>query len=267
MKTNQFQPFSLLLVFLGGIALLFIVAPIAGLVFSVSPGDISDAARDREISHSVLLTLFASMMGTLFFGIAGIPLAYILARKKFRFRQVIIGAIDLPIVIPHTAAGIALLGCISRETWLGKAASSLGINFVGTTTGIALAMAFVSIPFLINAAREGFAAVPERLEKVALTLGASPAHVFFKISVPMAWRSIISGMVMMFARGMSEFGAVVIIAYHTMTAPVLIFERFGAFGLSYARPAAVLFAGVSLGVFILMRLIAHRRETKENLRR
>lgn len=83
----------------------------------------------------------------------------------------------------------------------------------------------------------------------------------------MAWRSIVSGMVMMFARGMSEFGAVVIIAYHPMTAPVLIFERFGAFGLKYARPATVLFAGVSLGVFIILRLIAHRREMNDNLRR
>jgi molybdate/tungstate transport system permease protein len=267
LKTNQFQPFSLLLILLGGIALLFIIAPLAGLAFSVSPGELSDAVQDPEISRSVWLTLFASMTGTLFFGIAAIPLAYVLARKKFRLRQVIIGAIDLPIVIPHTAAGIALLGCISRDTWLGKAASSVGINFVGTTTGIALAMAFVSIPFLINAAREGFAAVPERLEKVALTLGASPSRVFFRISIPMAWRSIVSGMVMMFARGMSEFGAVVIIAYHPMTAPVLIFERFGAFGLKYARPAAVLFAFVSLSIFIILRMIASRKETNDNLRR
>jgi len=267
LKTNQFQPFSLLLVLLGGMALLFIIAPLAGLAFSVSPGELGNAALDPEISRSVWITLSASMMGTLFFGIAAIPLAYILARKKFRFRQVIIGVIDLPIVIPHTAAGIALLGCISRETWFGHAASSVGINFVGTKTGIVLAMAFVSIPFLINAARDGFAAVPERLEKVALTLGASPSRVFFRISVPMAWRSIVSGMVMMFARGMSEFGAVIIIAYHPMTAPVLIFERFGAFGLNYARPAAVLFVFISLSIFIILRLVARRRETNDNLHR
>jgi molybdate/tungstate transport system permease protein len=267
LKTNQFQPFSMLLIFLGGITLLFIIAPLAGLAFSVSPGELTDAAMDPEISGSVWLTLFTSMVATLVFGIAAIPLAYLLARKKFGFRQVVIGAIDLPIVIPHTAAGIALLGCISRETWLGRAAAILGINFVGTTSGIALAMAFVSIPFLINAAREGFAAVPERMEKVALTLGASPARVFFRISVPLAWRSIVSGMVMMFARGMSEFGAVVIIAYHPMTAPVLIFERFGAFGLKYAQPAAVLFVLVSLGVFIILRLVAHKKVSDDSLRR
>ena len=267
MKAKTFQPFNLLLILLSGSALLFIIAPLASLLFSVNPGELAEAASDKEISRSVWLTLFTSMAATFVFGIAAIPLSYILARKKFRFRQLVIGAIDLPVVIPHTAAGIALLGCISRDTWLGRLASLMGIHFVGTTAGIALAMAFVSIPFLINAARDGFSAVPERLEKAALTLGASPARVFFSISVPMAWRSIISGMVMMFARGMSEFGAVVIIAYHPMTAPVLIFERFGAFGLKYARPAAVLFVLIALGVFILLRLIGHRRPTNQSPRR
>ena len=267
MKEKTIQPFNLLLILLGGLALLFIVAPLIGLLVSVTPSELAEATSDEEITNSVWLTLFTSMAATLGFGIAAIPLAYILARKKFRFRQLVIGAIDLPVVIPHTAAGIALLGCVSRDTWLGQLASMAGIHFVGTTTGIALAMAFVSIPFLINAARDGFSAVPERLEKVALTLGASPARVFFTISVPMAWRSIISGMVMMFARGMSEFGAVVIIAYHPMTAPVLIFERFGAFGLKYARPAAVLFVLIALGVFIILRLIGRGRATNEAPRR
>jgi molybdate/tungstate transport system permease protein len=267
LKAKTVQPFHLLLLLLSGSALLFIVAPLAGLLFSVTPGELAEAAADKEVSSSVWLTLFAAMAATFIFGIAAIPLAYVLARKKFRFRQFVSGAIDLPVVIPHTAAGIALLGCISRDTWFGRLASLAGINFVGTTAGIALAMAFVSIPFLINAARDGFAAVPERLEKVALTLGASPARVFFAISVPMAWRSILSGMVMMFARGMSEFGAVVIIAYHPMTSPVLIFERFGAFGLRYARPAAVLFVLIALCIFILLRFIGRSRQTNESSRR
>jgi molybdate/tungstate transport system permease protein len=121
-------------------------------------------------------------------------------------------------------------------------------------------MAFVSIPFLINSARDGFTAVPERLEKAALSLGASRPRVFFTISLPLAWRSIMTGFVMMFARGMSEFGAVVIVAYHPMVAPVLIYERFSSFGLKYARPASVLFIIVALAVFILLRLISVRKE-------
>jgi molybdate/tungstate transport system permease protein len=118
------------------------------------------------------------------------------------------------------------------------------------------AMAFVSLPFLINAARDGFAAVPIRLEKAALNLGASPARVFLTISIPLAWRAILSGLILMWARGMSEFGAVVIVAYHPMVTPVLIFERFGAFGLSYARPVAALFILVCLAAFLVLRLLS-----------
>jgi molybdate/tungstate transport system permease protein len=121
-------------------------------------------------------------------------------------------------------------------------------------------MAFVSIPFLINSARDGFEGVPVRLEKAALNLGASSLRVFFTISLPLAWRNIVSGLILMFARGMSEFGAVVIVAYHPMVTPVLIYERFGAFGLKYARPVSVLFIGICLLVFVILRLLSREKK-------
>nr|MCU0363727.1 hypothetical protein [Bacteroidales bacterium] len=83
---------------------------------------------------------------------------------------------------------------------------------------------------------------------------------FFTISLPLAWRSIVTGFVMMFARGMSEFGAVVIIAYHPMIAPVLIYDRFSSYGLSYARPAAVVFIVVALVIFTILRLLSDNRK-------
>jgi len=94
------------------------------------------------------------------------------------------------------------------------------------------------------------------MEKAALTLGASPARVFFTISLPLAWRNIVSGLILMFARGMSEFGAVIVVAYHPMITPVLIYERFGSFGLKYARPVAVLFILISLSMFVVLRMLA-----------
>jgi molybdate/tungstate transport system permease protein len=133
------------------------------------------------------------------------------------------------------------------------------LNLVDNPIAIGLAMAFVSIPFLINAARDGFEAVPLRLEQAARCLGASSLKVFWTVALPLAKRSIISGLVLMFARGMSEFGAVVIVAYHPMTAPVLIFDRFQSFGLSYARPVAVLFVGVCLVVFIGLRILGRKK--------
>lgn len=245
---------------LGGMVLLFVLAPLAGMFLATPLQDVVETTRDKEVTDSIFLTLWTSMLATVVFALGAIPLAYLLARRNFPMKRLVSGIVDLPIVIPHSAAGIAILGFVSRSSPLGKLASVAGLDFVGHPLGIAVAMAFVSLPFLLNAARDGFAAVPERLEKAALTLGASPLRVFFTISLPLAWRSIISGLIMMFARGMSEFGAVVIIAYHPMVTSVLIFERFGAFGLKYARPVSVIFIMVSLVFFILLRSLTKEKK-------
>jgi molybdate/tungstate transport system permease protein len=253
--------FSWILMLLSSLVLLFILAPLAGLFLHTSGSDLLETVTDKEVLQSIWLTLWVSFAATLVFAIGSVPLAWLLARKDFPMKNIVQGIIDLPVVLPHTAAGIAILGFISRDGILGKAAGSIGLTLVNNPAGIAIAMAFVSLPFLINAARDGFAAVPERLEKAALTLGAGRSRMFFTISLPLAWRSIMTGFVMMFARGMSEFGAVVIVAYHPMVAPILIYERFTSFGLKYARPASVVFILVALVIFILLRLLSlNKRE-------
>jgi len=257
--TRRIEPAYVIFSLLGGIVLLFIVAPLVGIFVNTSAASFTETIRDSEVTGSIWLTLFASMGATLICAAASIPFAYILARKDFPFKGFINGIIDLPIVIPHSAAGIALLGVLSGGSLFGGAMKKCGIEFIGTTAGIMAAMAFVSIPFLINSARDGFAAVPEEFEKAAMNLGAGPLRVFLTISLPIAWRSVLSGLVLMWARGMSEFGAVIIIAYHPMITPVLIYERFGAFGLKYARPVSAVFLVVCFLFFILLRTIAGRK--------
>jgi molybdate/tungstate transport system permease protein len=250
---------KVLFLFLSGFILLFILAPIASMLIQPGLEAYWGSFGDQELMRSIRLTMLASMLATLLFGVLSIPLAWILARKEFPFKKLINGLITIPIIIPHSAAGIALLGIISRGSLLGRAGEQVGISFVGGTAGIVLAMAFVSLPFAINAARDGFHAVPEKLEKAALNLGASPLRTFFTISVPLAKKQIITGLAMMWGRGLSEFGAVVIIAYHPMTTPVLIWERFTSFGLSHARPAAAIFVVLCLLVFSLMHLLTKQR--------
>jgi len=256
----RFQPFQLFLILLSGIVLLFIIGPLVGMFVATSPDQLFESSKDPDVQRSIGLTLWVSMAATLVFAIGGIPLAYLLARKEFALKRLVLGIIDLPIVIPHSAAGIAILGFVSRDSYLGKLGSMIGLDFVGAPAGIAVAMAFVSIPFLINAARDGFSAVPIRLELAALNLGASQARVFFTISLPLAWRNIVSGLILMFARGMSEFGAVIIVAYHPMITPVLIWERFSSFGINYARPVAGIFIIVSLVFFIALRFLSRTRK-------
>jgi molybdate/tungstate transport system permease protein len=251
--------FELLLTAAGGALLLFVVAPLAGMALACTPGTLAAAAADPAVRRSIGLTLWTSMAGTAMLGVFAIPFAWLLARREFPLKRLVTALLDLPVVIPHSAAGIALLGILKRDALLGRAADTLGFSFIGGPAGIVAAMAFVSLPLLINAARDGFALVPVRLERAAATLGAGPCRVFLTVSTPLAWRAILSGLVLMFARGLSEFGAVIIIAYHPMVAPVLIYDRFTAFGLGYARPVAVLFLAVVLLCFVVVRLLAGGR--------
>ena len=257
-RSYRISWFALILAVLGSCVLLLIVAPLLALVLSSSFGELSQAAADAEVTQSIRLTLVAALAATLICTLAGVPLSYVLARKKFFGKTALLAIIDLPIIIPHSAAGIALLTVIGRRSLLGSVTGGL----VGSAAGIAVAMAFVSVPFLINAARAGFLAVPERLEKAARSLGASPWRVFFTISLPMAWRDILSGMVLMWARGISEFGAVIIIAYHPMTTPVMVFQRFNDYGLAHARSVAVLLIIICVAIFVVVRFLA-RRPTQE----
>jgi molybdate/tungstate transport system permease protein len=257
---RKYEPLSLSFAALGGVVLLFIVAPLISMFLNCSLPELTETAKDQQVRSSIWITLWTSMAATALFAIAAVPFSYLLARKQFPLKGLVSGIIDLPIVIPHSAAGIALLSVVSRGTFLGQAADKIGFSFVGSSAGIMLAMAFVSIPYLVNSARDGFLAVPVRLEKAALSLGASPLRVFFTVSIPLASRSIVSGLILMWARGMSEFGAVLIIAYHPMITPVLIYERLGAFGLKYARPVAVLFVSICLIFFIILRFLVRGKD-------
>jgi molybdate/tungstate transport system permease protein len=245
---------------LGLLIFLFVVYPLGKMIFaSFSEAKILwQTILDPQVTSAIGLTLYAALIATLVGFLLGVPLAYLLARHDFPGKRLIEGLIDVPIVVPHTAAGIALLFVFGQRFFMGKVFHALGIEFVDSVAGIIIAMLFVSIPFLIDSAKEGFKKVDVRLEKVARTLGASPWQAFFRVSFPLAWRSILAGNVMMWARGISEFGAVIILAYHPMIAPVLVYERFETYGLNYARPIAVLLILVSVLVFVVLRTIAYR---------
>ncbi|MBU1239379.1 ABC transporter permease [Myxococcota bacterium] len=260
-RQGVLSPFHLALAFLGGVILLFILAPLGTMFLHTSAGEIKSTLGEAAVRESIVFTIITAMGSVLIFAIFALPLAWLIARRDFPGKVLVTAIIDLPIVIPHSAAGIALLTIFARDTLLGRTAEGLGFSFVSHRAGIMMAMAFVSLPHLMHSAILGFASVPERLEKAALNLGASPMRVFFTISLPLAWRHILTGFIMMWARGMSEFGAVIFIAYHPMVTPVMIFERFGAYGLKYARPVAVVFVTVSLVFFVIVRVLGGRRVT------
>ncbi|WP_263833829.1 ABC transporter permease [Sulfurospirillum oryzae] len=249
--------FTIILVLLGLIMLFFLTAPLFKMLIGNDVGTLLKTIQEADVSASVILTMKVSLFSTMFALFTGLPLAYLIARYEFFGRSFLETLVDIPIMIPHTAAGIALLVAFGSG-YIGEFFSGLGIKFIGTEAGIMIAMMFLSATFLINGAKEGFKKVDVKLEKVARTLGASPMHVFFAISVPNAKKDIVNGCLMMWGRGLGEFGAVVILVYHPMTAPVLIYDRFTSFGLSYSAPVAGVMIILSILVFLTVRFINNR---------
>jgi len=250
----------LLFTLLGLIILAFTVIPIVNMIATqviVDADALIKTAKDLAVLKSIWLSIYAALLATLIALIFGVPLAYVLARRDFWGKESIEGVIDVPIVIPHTVAGIALLTVFGSHGLIGRPLSDY-VRFVDALPGIVIAMLFVSVPFLINSAREGFESVDPRLENVARSLGASRWKAICKVTIPLASRHILVGAIMSWARAISEFGAVVIIAYYPMVAPTLIYERFLSEGLSTSRPVAVLLMLVSLLVFILLRTASGR---------
>jgi len=166
-----FSSLSILLVIL-------IAVPLLRMILSADPEVMRSTIADREVMASIFLTLRCALWATIACAILGIPLAYLLARWNFPGKSLVQGLVDIPVMIPHTAAGIALLMVYGRNFFLGKTLNEIGLDFVGTETGISLAMAYVSLPFLVNAAKDGFLAIDPKLERVARTLGASPWQAF-----------------------------------------------------------------------------------------
>ena len=216
------------------------------------------AFADDEVRSSILLTLGAATAATLLGLLLGLPLAWALARKEFPGRRLVQGLVDLPVVVPHPVAGIALLLFLGRRSLIGGTLAELGVEIVNHIPGIVAAMAFVSVPILVSGAREAFASVDPRLERVARTLGDTPVSAFRRVTLPLARRGIVAAALLAWARAISEFGAVVILTYNPKVASVLIFDRFTSDGLPGALPAALALLLVALTVFLLVRLLQRR---------
>lgn len=251
--------FGALVWLLSGLLLAFIVLPIVRLAATSSPASLRQAAATPAIRDAILLSLQAAAITAAIATVIGVPMAYLLARGTFRGRGLIQALVDLPLAVPHTVAGIALLFLLGRTGWVGAPAGRLGVSFYGSQWGIIAAMLFVSVPFEVNSARVAFESIDPRLERAARSLGATPWHTFRRITLPLGLRGVLTGAVLVYARSISEFGAVVIIAYYPATAPVEIYNLFLQSGLTQSASAAVILLVVTLATFLVFRTLASGR--------
>lgn len=256
------SPFLYVTFFCSTIVLLFIVMPLFQMVSQPSLASLGETIRDPEVLSSIWLSVYTAASAAAICFVVGTPLAYLLARHDFFGKKLVESIIDLPIMIPHPVVGIAILSLLGRGHPLGQLMARVGMRIMGSVTGIIVVLIFVGLPFYLNAAKAGFESVPVRLEKVSRSLGAGRAATFFRVTFPLSWRHMLGGVIMCAARAVSEFGAVVIVAYHPMIAPVLMYERFTAYGLKYSQPVGVWLILVCLSLFMLLRLVSLPRKVE-----
>jgi len=248
------SPFIALSFLLGTLLVLFLVIPIVASLASSAPG-LSTALTDPRTLNAIWTSFYCAFIATFVILILGVPFAYLFVRREFLGQKVLDSLIDMPILMPHNTAGIALITLLGPSYPFAAAFSFLGIKFIDTIWGIIIAMAFVSAPFMVRSAQEAFMSVDPSMEKAGRSLGATKFKVFAHVTLPLATRGILTGCLLTWARAVSEFGAVVLIAYFPKTAPVYLYDVFVSQGLSAALPINGLLILLAIIILIVFRTV------------
>lgn len=205
----------------------------------------------------LLLSLRVASFAALLSMLIGVPLASYLARRSTILSRILDAVATLPLVLPPTVLGYYLLVAFGARSPLGKTLDAIGLPLVFTWRGAVLAAAFVSLPLITQSALAALETVDPDLEDVARTLGHSRISVFFTISLPLAWRGIMAGLVLAFARALGEFGATLLVAGNipgrTQTMPMAIYDAVQSGNQAQANMLALTLTAAAFLLLILMR--------------
>lgn len=240
---------------LGGLLLVYLGLPLAYLFLQVEWSDIASALGDQRAVRAVQVSLITSVIATAIMAILGVPLGYLLARVSFSGRRFVIGLVFVPMVLPPLVGGILLLLLYGPYGVIGAVSEGFGMTFVNSPSGIVLAQVFVAAPYVVIASYSAFAAVDERLEQAAATLGEYRWQIIRRVSLPLAWPGIAAGITLAWVRTLGEFGATLVMAYHPNTVPVFLWVQLTGEGLRSALPLALLLmalaAGAMSGIYLV----------------
>lgn len=231
-----------------GISLLFIsivlLLPLTGLVMQTANMSLAEfwaVVTDERVMASYKVTLWAALIASLFNGVVGLLLAWVLVRYEFPGKRIMDALMDLPFALPTAVAGITLAALFAQNGWYGSVLAQLGIEVAFTPIGIIVAMSFTSLPFVVRTVQpvlEDFA--PED-EEAAVSLGASDLTVFTRILFPSIWPALMTGIALSFTRSLGEFGAIIFIAgnmpYVSEVTSLMIFVRLQEY--DYAAASAI----------------------------
>jgi molybdate transport system permease protein len=243
---------------------LFLGLPVVTLVVrAVVDGSLATALGTKVVVDALWLSLVTTAISLVVTVVFGLPLAFLLARRRFRGIGLVEALVDLPIVLPPSVAGLALLLVLGRRGVLGGALDVVGLSVSFTTIAVVIAQVFVSAPFFIRSARAGFATVDRDLEDAARVDGASEAQLFRRITVPLAGTALAAGLVMTWARSLGEFGATIMFAGNvegrTQTLPLVVYSEFQAGDLDASIAAAAILVIAAFGVLVAVRVFGWGR--------
>lgn len=257
--------FETILAVCAGLALGFLLLPLLSLFLRVSPRTLVAQLGSDVALDALWVTFKTGLIAHAFVILIGTPAAYFLATRRFRGRELVITAVELPLVLPPAVAGVALLSAFGARGLLGEELSALGVEIPFTQAAVVMAVAFVATPFYVRQGIVAFEALDPALVDASRTLGAGPFRTFRRIALPLAAPGLGAGSTLAWARGTGEFGATIMFAGsfqgETQTLPLAIYAQ-----LDQDRTVAVaigaLLVVVSAAVLVAVKLLpSWRRST------
>ena len=235
---------------LGAALFAYVVYPFAAFFVGARGSELTVGPGFRD---AVVNSLVTAPVATAVAAVLGVPLAYFLARAKFRGKVLVEALVVLPLVLPPVVGGAMLLMGFGRFTTVGGIAAAAGVPLTDSLVGVVLAQTFVASPFVVVTSRAGFASVDEDLEHASRTMGHGPVATFWNVSLPSARTAVAAGVVLTFARAVGEFGATMMVAYNPRTMPTLIWVDFIARGVDGVVAPALVLIGVSVTVIVAVQ--------------
>jgi molybdate/tungstate transport system permease protein len=236
------------------ILLIYLLLPAVAAILNVTPETIA-AMYDKELAESFAISISSATVTTGIAALLGIPLAYFLARNESRWNGFFEAIIVSPIVLPPLVTGLLLLSIFSPAALIGSYADEIGLPLTRSFIAIVLAQLAVASPFTIISAKAAFEEVDTKLEFASRLMGKSNLETFIRISLPLAKRGIIAGLMMTFVRSVGEFGATFMLAYFPKTLPIYLYTSYLGGGIERAAPIALMLWLLSLLFVAAIRLM------------
>jgi molybdate transport system permease protein len=240
------------------VVMVFLLLPIVALFTYQPVHGLIENFGTKVATDAILVSLKTNAIAFVLMILLGTPLAYVIGRRRFRGRSLLITLVEVPLVMPPAVAGLALLVAFGRYGLLGHTLSVLGIDLAFSQAAVVLAILFVASPFYMRGAIAAFEAVDSTLLDVAGTLGAGPLRRMLQVAVPLAGAGLGAAAALAFARGVGEFGATILFAGSlqgtTQTLPLAVYSLFDA-NLDQAVAIGVLLIIVSAAILLASKLV------------